>query len=168
MKLNVIHISTEPFLIIFNINLELATILHHVVCNVMIQINQAIQLILQLTFVHLVYISVHYVKMVLIVPHAQPQELLEMEEFVYVPIIHYMMIKPQDNASNVLIQAIAELAKEKEFALIAILTIISDSIQSFKHANVLLHLPYLLLFQHHLFLLLTQPVTLVHRTVFIV
>lgn len=168
MKLNVIHTSTEPFLIIFNINLELATILHHVVCNAMIQINQAIQLILQPIFVHLVYIFVHYVKMVLIVPHAQAQELLGVEEFVYVPIIRYMMIKPQGNASNALIQAIAELAREKEFALIAILTIISDSIQSFKHVNALLHLPYLPLFQHHLFLLLTQLVTLVHKTVFIV
>lgn len=134
----------------------------------MILINQAIRLILQPIFVHLAYISVHSVIMVLIVPHVQPQELLEMEEFVYVPIILYMMISSQGNANNALIQIIAELVREKEFALIVIPTIISDSIQSYKRANVLLHLPYPPQFQRHLFPLLTQHVFLVHKIVFIV
>jgi len=52
------------------------------------------------------------------------------------------MIKHQDNVSNVLIQTIAKLVKEKVCALIAILETILFLTQSFKAVNALLHLPF--------------------------
>lgn len=117
--------------------------------NVMTLISQAIKSTPQPIFVHLVSISVLYVTMPLIAHHVQIQESMEMEVFVSVPIIHSMMIKHQDSANNVLIQIIVKLAKEKESVLIAISTIISNSIQFCKLANALLHLHCLIPPQLH-------------------
>lgn len=102
-----------------------ATIQHHVVSHVMILNNQVILWQVSRIFVPLVFISVHFVIMGLIVHSALKHEFKSLGGFVNVRIIRSMMIWSVESAEPALILPIVGLVKGEESALIAILRPIS-------------------------------------------